>query len=192
MADLTHKQRKFVDAWLKCHNATEAARQAGYSERSLREMGSRLMRHSAVKAAIQTRQTSIAERADTTKAGLVALLSHMIYTDLRDVMDWDGQVLKVKSFANIPEWVHPAIQEIRQRESLDAEGNVRSRHLEIKLVPKLDVIRELNEMLGYHAEKPTGGAQQFNLVLDLRGASCGQPHDVPVTGEVSQPEATPA
>jgi phage terminase small subunit len=28
---LTHKQQKFVDEYLKCFNATEAARQAGYS-----------------------------------------------------------------------------------------------------------------------------------------------------------------
>lgn len=37
---LTDKQEKFITEYLKCFNATEAARRAGYSEESCRQIGS--------------------------------------------------------------------------------------------------------------------------------------------------------
>lgn len=39
MAELTPKQKAFADEYLICGNATEAAKKAGYSERSARQMG---------------------------------------------------------------------------------------------------------------------------------------------------------
>lgn len=53
---LNHRQRAFVAVY--AGNATEAARQAGYrgSTRSLEVMGSRLLSHVEVQAALQARQ----------------------------------------------------------------------------------------------------------------------------------------
>ncbi|MFA5027384.1 MAG: terminase small subunit, partial [Candidatus Methylomirabilota bacterium] len=186
MERLTLKQRRFVEAWLSCRNATRAAREAGYSARCAQTISSRMLRNRAVVRAIEARQDQIADKADVNKAGIVKLLTAMLYTDLRDVMEWDGTTLTVKSFADIPEWVHPAIQEIRQRERVGRNGEVTSRSLEIKLVPRMDIVRELNEMLGYHA--PRQIEQQtlptLGLFIDLRGR---QPAKA-----IREPEGTPA
>lgn len=51
---LTPKQRAFVDAY--AGNATQAALAAGYSEKSARTLGPRILEHPAVVAAIQERE----------------------------------------------------------------------------------------------------------------------------------------
>jgi phage terminase small subunit len=49
---LTRKQRVFVANFLKCWNASKAARDAGYSERTAYAIGSELLRKPEIKAAI--------------------------------------------------------------------------------------------------------------------------------------------
>jgi len=57
---LTTKQRLFVEAYLVCLNATEAARRAGYSERTASAIGWENLRKPEIAAAIQA---GLAERA---------------------------------------------------------------------------------------------------------------------------------
>jgi hypothetical protein len=49
---LTRKQRVFVAEYLKCWNASEAARRAGYSVKTAYAIGSALLRNTEIKAAI--------------------------------------------------------------------------------------------------------------------------------------------
>lgn len=50
MAALTEKQRRFVAAWIKTANASEAARIAGYSVKTARTQGEQLMRKPEIRA----------------------------------------------------------------------------------------------------------------------------------------------
>lgn len=52
---LTHKQRLFVNEYLKCWNATQAAIRAGYKERSAHSIGSENLQKEAVRAEIDSR-----------------------------------------------------------------------------------------------------------------------------------------
>jgi len=61
---LRKKQQAFVDEYLKCWNAAEAARRAGYSERTARQQGSRLLTNVDIQAAIQERLDELAMGAD--------------------------------------------------------------------------------------------------------------------------------
>lgn len=60
MADLTDKQRVFVAEYLRCLNATEAARRAGYSEKTAHSIGWENLRKPEIAAAISA---VVAERA---------------------------------------------------------------------------------------------------------------------------------
>jgi phage terminase small subunit len=51
----TAKQRKFIDEYLVCLNAAEAARRAGYSEKTARSMGCQLLTNINIKAEIKQR-----------------------------------------------------------------------------------------------------------------------------------------
>lgn len=71
MADLTTKQTLFVDAYLDCLNATEAARRAGYAHPN--KQGPRLLVNVGIAEAVQA---GLAERTMPASEVLVRLTNH--------------------------------------------------------------------------------------------------------------------
>ncbi len=61
---LNAKQQVFVNAYLQCYNATEAALRAGYSEKSAHSIGSENLRKQEIKEAISERLSETAMTAD--------------------------------------------------------------------------------------------------------------------------------
>ncbi len=55
MENLTEKQKRFVDFYIQTGNASEAARLAGYEEKSARQVASRLLTNANIKNAIDAR-----------------------------------------------------------------------------------------------------------------------------------------
>ena len=70
---LNNKQRAFVEHYLTCWNATEAARRAGYSVKTANEQGSRLLANVSVQGAITERLKDLQAGADEV---LTRLTSH--------------------------------------------------------------------------------------------------------------------
>ena len=64
MRRLTDKQRVFVEEYLRCWNATEAARRAGYSERWLHTNASKLLQDTRIQELIKERLTDVTMSAD--------------------------------------------------------------------------------------------------------------------------------
>ena len=62
---LNPKQKRFVAAY--AGNASEAAKAAGYSEKTAASQGQRLLKHVEVQAAIQSREDRSTERLTTTR-----------------------------------------------------------------------------------------------------------------------------
>lgn len=90
MSKLTNRQRVFIELYLTLWNATEAARQAGYSPKTAQEQSSRLLSNVIVKQAIEAR---IAEKTATADEVLMRLTSHS-----RGTMDdfLDGERLSIE------------------------------------------------------------------------------------------------
>ncbi len=61
---LTDKQQAFVNAYVKCWNASEAARRAGYSANTANEQGSRLLANASIRAEIERRKAELTMSAD--------------------------------------------------------------------------------------------------------------------------------
>ena len=80
---LTNKQRVFVDEYLKCFNATQAALRAGYSERTAYSSGARLLKDVEISGIIQDRLQEIHMSADEA----LALLADQARGDLGEFMD---------------------------------------------------------------------------------------------------------
>jgi phage terminase small subunit len=64
VARLSNKQLAFVEEYLCCWNATEAARRAGYSEHTAHVQGSRLLSNAKVQEYIKSRLAEKAMSAD--------------------------------------------------------------------------------------------------------------------------------
>ena len=68
MKKITPKQKKFADFYIECGNATEAAKRAGYSEKTAYSIGQRLLKNVETSAYIAKRQQEIeSERLCTLK-----------------------------------------------------------------------------------------------------------------------------
>lgn len=64
MAELTDKQQRFCDEYLIDLNATQAAIRAGYSEKTAKEQGARLLTNANILAYVQEKQSIISEKLD--------------------------------------------------------------------------------------------------------------------------------
>lgn len=57
---MSDRQRLFVEKYLRCLNATQAAKEAGYSERTARQMGSENLSKPDIRAEIEQRLSEVA------------------------------------------------------------------------------------------------------------------------------------
>jgi len=89
---LNDRQRAFVLAYHDCHNATSAAKQAGYSERTAGKMGPRLTSRPNIKAALDELREHLFRQQIMSKSEALALLSNMARFSVTDVMNEVGEI----------------------------------------------------------------------------------------------------
>jgi phage terminase small subunit len=87
--NLTKKQEVFLNEYLSCWNATEAARRAGYSENSLRSIASENLTKPDIQQAIQDRLEEMKMSADEALVGLSKIARGNI-ADFVDVEEGDS------------------------------------------------------------------------------------------------------
>ena len=72
MENLTTRQARFVEHYINCGSASEAARRAGYSERSARVIGPETLSKPAVMDAVRARQSAVAEQLEISRDQVIA------------------------------------------------------------------------------------------------------------------------
>lgn len=90
---LTHKQRLFIDEYLQTKNATEAAKKAGYSEKTSGSLGHRLLHTPEIKKEIDKQLDEIHEA----QRQRLILMSEQAIDALRDVMKEGRGLAKVNA-----------------------------------------------------------------------------------------------
>ncbi|MGS7841844.1 terminase small subunit [Stenotrophomonas forensis] len=68
---LTPKQLRFVSEYLKDHNGTRAAIRTGYSAKTAKQQGSRLLTDPRIQAAVRAGQKKVAKKAEVTVDSLM-------------------------------------------------------------------------------------------------------------------------
>lgn len=71
---LTPKQQRFVQEYLQDHNGTQAAMRTGYSAKTAKQQGSRLLAEPRIQAAVRAGQKKVAKKAEVTVDSLMAEL----------------------------------------------------------------------------------------------------------------------
>ena len=74
---LTLKQRNFCDEYLISGNATDAARKAGYSEKTAKVIGAENLTKPAIKAYIASKRAKVAEKFEITQEYLMRSLKEI-------------------------------------------------------------------------------------------------------------------
>ncbi|RYD51204.1 MAG: terminase small subunit [Sphingobacteriales bacterium] len=78
MGTLNPKQKRFVEKYLVLLNATEAAKAAGYSEKTANEQGARLLANVSIRKALEEMQEQSAERTGITKDFVLVNLKEVV------------------------------------------------------------------------------------------------------------------
>jgi len=89
---LNDRQRAFVMAYHDCHNATAAAKQAGYSVRTAGKIGPRLTGRPNIKAALDELRDYLFRQQIMNKTEAAALLSNMARGRITDLLDENGEI----------------------------------------------------------------------------------------------------
>jgi phage terminase small subunit len=92
---LTPKQQNFVDEYVLCLNASEAARKAGYSPKTSAKIGSENLQRQYILDAIQVSRKKLQKRTEVTIDRVINELSKSGFMDIREAYDNDGNLLPV-------------------------------------------------------------------------------------------------
>lgn len=84
VAKLNDRQERFVDEYLVDLNATAAAKRAGYSEKTARSQGQRLLTNVDIQAAIQKRQARLRGKLEITQERVLEELAAIAFANGTD------------------------------------------------------------------------------------------------------------
>ena len=92
MKKLTAKQSRFIEAYLECWNATQAAKRAGYSEKTARSIGSENLSKTLVFMEIQKRAERQKAKLDREEQKLIEEIHKVAFTPI-EVLAGDPEKL---------------------------------------------------------------------------------------------------
>lgn len=87
---LNDKQRRFVDEYLIDLNATQAATRAGYSQKTARQQGERLLSNADIQTALTSRMKAREHRTEITQDRVLQEIARVAFFDPRKLFNDDG------------------------------------------------------------------------------------------------------
>lgn len=148
---ITPKQQRFVDEYLVDLNATQAAIRAGYSERTARSQGQRLLTDAAIADAITQGQATRSERTGITQDRVLREFASMAFYDPAAIAN--QPMAGPADIARLPENVRRAILGW----GWDRQGN-----FTLKLANKQSALDSIGKHLGMYVDR----VQQTDFVYD--------------------------
>jgi len=141
---LSAQQKRFVTEYLQTPVGVDAARAAGYSERSIRAIAHQLLNNPEVQAAIAEGQAKLAKRHEITVDRVLQELAAIGFANLADFLV-DGRI----NLANITRAQYAAVAEV----TVDTVGEnvVRTK---LKLHDKRAALVDLGKHLGLFRPAP--------------------------------------
>lgn len=88
--NLTPKQKAFADEYLKCGNATEAAKKAGYNSKSARQIGTENLSKPSISEYIAERQKQIDDSRIADVKEVLEFYSSVLRGEIKDQFDVDA------------------------------------------------------------------------------------------------------
>lgn len=152
---LNPKQARFVAEYLIDMNATQAAIRAGYSKRTAKAQGSRLLTNADVAAAVQARQGRLAEKLEVTQERVIAELAKIGFANMADYMTVDSRGDPALDFSALTRDQAAALTEVTVDDYVEGRGeNARDvRRVKFKLADKRAALVDLGKHLGMFTER---------------------------------------
>lgn len=117
--NLTIKQIRFVEEYLRNGmNASAAAIYAGYSKKTAGAMGHENLNKPKIKKYIQRRVRQILGAQDLATLKVFSQMQAIAGFDLRNVLEWDGNGVRVKPSHELDDQTAYALREIKIKETI--------------------------------------------------------------------------
>lgn len=144
---LTPRQAMFVREYLVDLNSTQAAIRAGYSERTAKQQGSRLLTNDDVQAAIAEAMKARATAVDISAEEVLRMLADEARADLADLYDDKGNLLPIRDWPRA--WRRGLVVGIESFEEFEGFGEDRKFIGMTRKVKLSDRIKH-KELIGRH------------------------------------------
>ena len=148
MKKITPKQKKFADFYIECGNATEAAKRAGYSEKTAYSIGQRLLKNVEVSAYIAKRQQEIESERLCTLKEIQEFRSRVIRGEEKDAFGLDIEISDRLSACNQLEKAFAIEETEKERRKREEEAlNRGTYHTDLDIVADTfhSVVRDIRK-----------------------------------------------
>jgi len=145
---MTRRQVRFCEEYTIDSNATQAAIRAGYSEKTARFTGSRLLTNNNVQTLVKHLFKQVLERNKATVDELIDILSNQVRFDIAELYEPNGSL---KNIHDIPLKIRQSLEEITADELFIGSGEDRrviGVTKKIKTVKRLDAVKLLMQYFG--------------------------------------------
>lgn len=144
-SNLNPKKRAFCEAYSVKRNGAAAAKEAGYSEKTARNIAYQLLQEPEVQNYIKFLEDEKLAEADISKADLLLELKKIAFANTGDYVQYDDSGIELVASSELSRDQLAAVSEIS--ETKGKAGTT----VKFKLHSKLDAIGKLAEMLGHKA-----------------------------------------
>ena len=152
MKDLTTKQQRFTEEYLVDCNATQAAIRAGYSKKTAKSQGQRLLTNVDLKKFLVNHRQRLAERTEVSADRVISELATIGFLNPAKFFKFDGGTA-ILDFSRITEDDAKAIAEIQQEVYVEKDGTAEGRMVKrtrIKFQNKLQALEALAKHTGVY------------------------------------------
>ena len=160
-------RRMFIEEYCKDWNASAAAVRAGYSAKTSRAQGSRLLTRVDVQREIEEEMRERTLKAGITVDRIIQEYGKIAFSDITRFVRWDGGEISVVDSKDIDIEHSPALQEVSKTDG----GTIK-----IKLHDKLAALNKLAENLGMAGDK------KMSVDLTSSDGSMSPPTEIMLVG----------
>ena len=145
----------FCQRYRLSFNATQAATEAGYSSKTARSQGSRLLTNVDIQERLRELATAAQERNDVTEDRVIEELRRIAFLDLRELFTWDDERAAYVPSGELSAEAVAAVQSIKTKTSTRALGDATETtiELDLKTYDKLTALDKLARHLGMFTER---------------------------------------
>ena len=178
VAKLNDRQKRFVAEYLVDLNATAAAKRAGYSGKTAKSQGQRLLTNVDIQVAIQKRREKLQSKLEITQEMVLQELAAVAFANGTDFaqITRSGMVCLTPTEA-LPEHKRKAVASIK-------EGQYGA---EVKLHDKVRALELLGKHLGVFAAGGPASAQEDNNIFEVIDQSTREEIDTDGIPEIEPP-----
>jgi phage terminase small subunit len=156
------RKRRFIQEYPVDLNATKAAERSGFSKKTARQQGARLLSNVNIQKAIQAALKKREKRTEITQDRVLKELAIVGFSDLKNYIEIndDTGAIRAKGFGEMPEGASRALESIREdrmvREDAKGEDSIINEKVTFKLHSKLNALELIGKHLGMFPTKIEG------------------------------------